>query len=82
MAVKRAFLVELRLMLMSHSDRPELLFFLLFELEFRCVLMSQSNPLELYVFIFTESRLHLLCNIIGSSLARFVSKKNLHINAI
>ena len=81
MAVKRAFLVELPLVLMSHSDWPEL-FFLLFELEFPCVLMSQSNPLELYVFIFIQSGLHLLCNIIGSSLARFVSKKNLHINAI
>ena len=66
MAVKRAFLVELWLVLMSHSDRPEL-FFLLFELEFPCVLMSQSNPLELYLFIFTQSRLHHLFTIIDSS---------------
>ena len=51
--VKHVLFVKLRLVLMSHSNWPELFFFYFFELGFRCVLMSQSNPPERYVFIFT-----------------------------
>ena len=42
---------------------------------FRCMLMSQSNRPKLFLFTFVQSGLYLLFNIIGSSLAWFVSKK-------